>query len=112
MSEIANPNSTSNTESQKNVPGAWTFFTNHAHVMILLAKSPDIVLREVAMKVGITERAVQKIVSDLEETGFIQKEKQGRSNRYQLNLDKPLRHPIESHKTVKELIALINSRPD
>lgn len=89
--------------------GTWTIFTNHAHVMILLAQSPEMVLREVALKVGITERAVQKIVADLEETGFIQKEKVGRSNHYKLILDKPLRHPIESHKTVKEVITLINS---
>ena len=87
----------------------WTFFTNHAHVMIVLADQPDMVLREVALKVGITERAVQKIVADLEKTGFIIKEKKGRSNYYKLILDKPLRHPIESHKTVETVIALINS---
>ncbi len=88
----------------------WTFFTNHAHVMVLLSQYSDMVLREVALKVGITERAVQKIVADLEETGFIIKEKIGRSNHYKLILDKPLRHPIEAHKKVKEVINLITSR--
>ncbi len=87
----------------------WTIFTNHAHVMVLLSQNPDMVLREVALKIGITERAVQKIISDLEVTGFIVKEKVGRSNHYKLVLDKPLRHPIEAHKKVKEVIHLITS---
>jgi predicted transcriptional regulator len=87
----------------------WTVFTNHAHVMILLSQDPNMVLREVALKIGITERAVQKIVADLQESGFIIKEKLGRSNHYKLIFDKPLRHPIEAHKKVKEVIQLINS---
>ncbi len=95
--------------TSKKTDGAWTFFTNHGHVMILLAKYPEMILREVANKVGITERAVQKIVADLEDTGFIKKEKVGRSNHYIPILNKPLRHPIESHKTVQEVIHLINS---
>ena len=109
MPQKKNTKNHSKSELQKSSPGTWTIFTNHAHVMILLAQFPDIVLREVAIKVGITERAVQKIVADLEDTGFIKKEKVGRSNHYKLILDKPLRHPIEAHKTVKEVISLINS---
>lgn len=59
----------------------WTFLTNHAHVLAVLYSDPQIVLRQVAIAVGITERAVQRIVQDLEEGGFIQREKVGRQNR-------------------------------
>jgi len=101
------------TDSNADIPTdsskSWTVFTNHAHVMILLSQDPKMVLREVALKIGITERAVQKIVADLQESGFIVKEKKGRANHYKLIFDKPLRHPIEAHKKVKEVIELINS---
>lgn len=65
------------------------------------------VLREVALRVGITERAVQRIISDLEEGGFIEREKVGRQNRYSLQTDEFLRHPIERHRTIGDLIDLI-----
>ncbi|MEY4393592.1 MAG: hypothetical protein RL595_841 [Planctomycetota bacterium] len=86
---------------------SWTFLSNHAHVLILLAKEPEILLKDVATLVGITERAVQKIVADLEEGGFLEKEKFGRCNRYSVNMKKPLRHPLESHKPVGDLIKII-----
>jgi hypothetical protein len=86
----------------------WTFLTNHAHVLVLLARTPSLVLREVALQVGITERAVQRIIADLEAGGIIEREKIGRRNRYQIRDVQPLRHPIESHRTVRELLALIN----
>ena len=85
----------------------WTFLTNHAHVLICIARNPDAVLRDVAKQVGITERAVQRIVTDLEESGYIQRFKEGRQNRYQLTLTKPLRHPIESNCHVSEFVNLI-----
>jgi predicted ArsR family transcriptional regulator len=70
------------------------------------------VLREVALRVGITERAVQRIIADLEEGGFVEREKVGRQNHYRLITDRPLRHPVESHCTVGDLIALVTrSRP-
>jgi predicted transcriptional regulator len=86
---------------------SWTFLTNHAHVLIVLYAEPGQVLREVANRVGITERAVQRIVQDLEEEGFIRREKVGRRNQYEVLLDKPLRHPIESHRRIGDLITLI-----
>src|SRR5262249_1024358 len=86
----------------------WTFLTNHAHVLILLPRSPSLVLREVALQVGITERAVQRIIADLEAGGIVVREKIGRQNRYRIRGDQPLRHPIESHRTIGELLALIN----
>ncbi len=85
----------------------WTFLTNHAHVIILLAKNPNLVLREVAVQIGITERAVQRIIADLEEEGFIIREKIGRQNQYRVATDLPLRHPIESHRRIGDLVALI-----
>jgi len=85
----------------------WTFLTNHAHVLVLLHEHPAIVLRQVAARVGITERAVQRIVADLEEGGYIAREKVGRSNRYRVLDRLPLRHPIEAHRTIGDLLDLI-----
>jgi predicted ArsR family transcriptional regulator len=83
--------------------------TNHSHVLVLLSRNPSMVLREVALQVGITERAVQRIIADLEAGGVIQREKVGRQNHYQIQAHQPLRHPIESHRTIGELLALLNS---
>ena len=87
----------------------WTFLTNHSHVLVLLWRNPSLVLREVALQVGITERAVQRIIADLEAEGFIEREKVGRQNHYHIRINQPLRHPIESHRTIGELLALTNS---
>jgi DNA-binding MarR family transcriptional regulator len=86
----------------------WTFLTNHAHVLIALHAEPDLVLREVANRVGITERAVQRIVQDLEEEGFLRRERIGRKNHYQVLTDKALRHPIEAHRQIGDLLKLIS----
>lgn len=83
----------------------WTFLTNHSHVLICLAKDPFMRLRDVAERVGITERAVQRIVGDLEAAGAVKREREGRRNRYTLNLSKNLRHPVEAHCTLGELLA-------
>ena len=88
----------------------WTFLSNHAHVLVCLALDPDARLRDVALSVGITERAVQKIVSDLEQAGVIVRERAGRRNSYRLNLEVPLRHALESHKTVGTLLSLVLDR--
>ncbi len=85
----------------------WTFLTNHSHVLITLYANPDLVLREVASRVGITERGVQRIVQDLEDEGFIRREKVGRKNHYQLLVEQPLRHPIEAHRTIGDLLKLV-----
>lgn len=87
----------------------WTFLTNHTHVLVLLSRNPSIVLREVAVQVKITERAVQRIIADLESGGFIEREKIGRQNHYRIRANQPLRHVIESHRTIGDLLALINS---
>ena len=85
----------------------WTFLTNHAHVMIILHNEPDLVLREVALRVGITERAVQRITQDLEAEGFILRQRIGRKNHYQVMTNLPLRHPIEAHRTLGDLLAAL-----
>lgn len=91
-------------------PHRWTFLTNHAHVLIQLHAEPSLVLREVASKVGITERAVQRIVHELEEEGFLERERVGRCNQYRVLEDNRLRHPIESHCKISDLLTLVNER--
>jgi DNA-binding MarR family transcriptional regulator len=96
--------------AQDDLHHPWTFLTNHAHVLILLAREGALVLREVAQRVGITERAVQRIIRDLELGGYLQRERVGRKNTYKINPRKPLRHPIENHRTIGDLLALIEQR--
>jgi DNA-binding MarR family transcriptional regulator len=86
----------------------WTFLSNHGHVLVCLATSPECRLRDVAQRVGITERAVQKIICDLESAGAIERSRQGRRNAYVLHLDVPLRHPLESHRTIGSLVDLVS----
>ena len=93
--------------SGEDVGHRWTFLTNHAHVLIVLNSDPGMVLRRVALRVGITERAVQRIIHDLEENGFIRREKVGRQNHYEVMTEQPLRHPIEAHRTIGDLLQLI-----
>jgi len=85
----------------------WTFLTNHAHVLLCIARDPEARMREVAALVGITERAVQRIVADLEEGGYVERTKLGRRNRYKVRGDLPLRHPIERHERVAALLDLV-----
>lgn len=82
----------------------WTFLTNHTHVLVCLASDPDIRLRDVAQRIGITERAVQKIVADLERAGVLERHRDGRRNRYTIRLETRLRHPLEAHCQVGDLI--------
>ncbi|MDB5347308.1 MAG: hypothetical protein JWP89_5685 [Schlesneria sp.] len=90
-------------------PGShWTFLTNHLHVLILLSRNPSVVLRNVALQVKITERAVQRIIADLEAGGYIEREKVGRQNHYRIRVDQPLRHTIGSHLRIGDLLTLIN----
>ncbi|MBD3394106.1 MAG: MarR family transcriptional regulator [Chitinivibrionales bacterium] len=96
------------TSSEHNV-SHWTFLTNHAHVLLCIAKNPDFRLRDIADVVGITERAVHRIVTDLTEAGFIDVKRDGRCNVYVMHPEKNLRHPVESHRQVADLIRLIEN---
>jgi DNA-binding transcriptional ArsR family regulator len=88
--------------------GRWTFLTNHAHVLLLLARNPSMVLREVATLVKITERAVQRIIADLEGEGFIEREKVGRQNHYRIISGRKLKHAVEGHRTIGDLLRIID----
>jgi len=94
------------------VKRAWTFLSNHGHVLVCLAQDADARLRDVAAAVGITERAVQKIVTDLEAAGIVVRERAGRRNHYRLHTDQPLRHPIEAHRTVGALLTMVLERAE
>ena len=90
-------------------PGArWTFLTNHSHVLILISRNPSAVLRQVAIQVGITERAVQRIIADLEEAGILEREKVGRQNHSRIIADQSLRHSVEAHRTIADLLSLMD----
>lgn len=84
--------------------GTWTFFTNHAHILFCLAADPDLRIRDLAYRVGITERAAQRIVSELADDGYLAVERVGRRNRYRVRTDERLRHAIESHRSVGDLV--------
>lgn len=90
------------------VPGSddatWTFLTNHGHVLVCIATNPDVRISEIADQVGIGERATQGIVSDLVSAGYLTRTKVGRRNRYAVNPDLPLRHPLERDHQIGELL--------
>lgn len=96
--------------SEASRSGGWTFLSNHTHVLLCIYQNPDVRLRDISAMVGITERAAQSIVADLEESGYLRRERVGRRNRYDLMPDVALRHPLESHHTVGELLRLL-ARP-
>ena len=83
----------------------WTFLTNHAHVLLCVAENPNVRLRDVAAQVGITERAAQRIVTELEDAGYLEREREGRRNIYRLNTGMPLRHPLDRSHRIGELLA-------
>lgn len=83
---------------------SWTFLTNHAHVLLSLAADEPLTARELGSRVGITERAVQEILADLTRDGYLTKTRQGRRNVYTVDRRGRLRHPLEAHHTIGELI--------
>ncbi len=85
----------------------WTFLTNHAHVLLCLARDPEARMRDVADAVGITERAAQRIVADLEEGGYLTRTRDGRRNRYEIHPDVPLRHPVERDHDIGEILEVL-----
>lgn len=83
---------------------SWTFLTNHAHVLICLSRDPDLRLRDLADAVGITERAVHRIISELSAEGYVVITKEGRRNHYQVIKHMPMRHPVEAGASVADLV--------
>lgn len=86
----------------------WTFLTNHARVLLCLANEPDLRLREVAEQIGITERAVQRIVTDLEDAGIVTRTREGRRNTYTIDEGVSLRHSRDAHATVGDLLNMMH----
>jgi len=93
--------------NEENSP-SWTFLSNHTHVLVCLSRHPDLRLRDIADMVGITERAVFAIVNDLEDGGYLKKIREGRRNRYQLNVKGKLRHPLEQGKKIGDILKLLS----
>jgi predicted transcriptional regulator len=84
----------------------WTFLSNHGHVLVAIHEQPDARLRDIASRVGISERAVQLIVHDLEQEGYVVKERSGRRNRYTVTKGLHLRHPAERESSIDDLLAI------
>ena len=91
-------------EQQKS---GWTFLTNHCHVLVCLDRDPHMRLREIARLVGITERAVHRLIVELEEAGVLNKSRDGRRNHYEVNYGAPLRHPLEANRTLGDLLKAV-----
>jgi hypothetical protein len=92
--------------------GGWTFLTNHGHVLVCIATDPEVRGRDIAARVGITERAAQTIITDLVSEGYVTRTRVGRRNRYRVNPDSPLRHPCEQPHSIGELLRLVAPRYD
>ena len=91
----------------ENGNGTWRFLSNHAQVLICIMRDPNARLRDVAPVVGITERAVQRIVADLVASGHIEIERVGRRNHYVVNRDVAMRHPAQTDHEIGELLDLL-----
>ncbi|MER3495880.1 MAG: AsnC family transcriptional regulator [Armatimonadota bacterium] len=96
--------------NERTIP-SWTFLTNHTHLLVCLARDSEARLRDVALAIGITERAAQRIVAELEAANVLERIRVGRRNRYRLNLEIQLRHPLEAGCTVGDLLHLVAEPP-
>lgn len=90
--------------------GTWTFLTNHAHVLICIAQDPSSRVRDLAARVGITERATHRIIAELRDAGYLTNDtndRDGRRNRYTVNGDLPMRHSVEGHCDIRDLLETV-----
>jgi DNA-binding MarR family transcriptional regulator len=85
----------------------WDFLTNHAHVLVCVARDPGIRLRDIATAIGITERAAHRILSELVDEGYVVRERQGRRNHYQVKSKLPLPHPLAEEREVGDLLEVL-----
>jgi DNA-binding MarR family transcriptional regulator len=90
----------------------WSFFSNHAWVIILLAREPNQPLRSVAQKIGITERAIQRIVADLEAEGYLTREKKGRQNTYVIHREQRVGHALLADMDLGGMLDLFKEVPN
>ncbi len=89
---------------------AWTFLTNHGHVLVFLYRNPGARVRDVAEAVGITERAAHNILAELEADGYVTRSKIGRRNQYVIHPEQTFRHPAEATRPVGELLHIFDPR--
>jgi DNA-binding transcriptional ArsR family regulator len=99
--------STIATQNSHPTASRWDFLTNHAHVLVCVARDPGIRLRDIATAVGITERAAHRILSELVDEGYVVRERQGRRNNYQVKTKLPLRHPLAEEREVGDLLEVL-----
>ena len=90
-------------------PKNWTFLTNHAQVLLCVAATPDIRLRDVAEHVGITERSTQRILSELVEAGYVIATREGRRNRYTVDRDHAMRHAAQRGHEIGALLEALSA---
>jgi len=88
-------------------PPRWDFLTNHAHVLVCVARDPGIRLRDIAAAIGITERAAHRIVSELVDEGYLVRNRQGRRNHYEVKTKLPLPHPLAEELEVGDLLEVL-----
>lgn len=86
----------------------WTFLTNHSQVLLCIARNRKTTAKEIAAAVGITERAVQRLIRDLEEAGYISRIRDGRQNAYEIHPERPMRHPAQNGHVIRELIDVLS----
>jgi len=102
------PENHMSTSSESTNTSHWTFLTNHFHVIVCLSREPDLRIRDLAELIGITQRAIQRILAELVEDKVLRVKKEGRRNIYTVNTRKKLRHPLESKKTIGELLEILS----
>lgn len=90
---------------------SWRFLSNHAQVLLRLHRDPDARFRDIAQTVGITERAAQRIVADLIESGYVESQRVGRRNHYRVNEEVAMRHPAQDGHAIGELLELLQPEP-
>lgn len=90
---------------------SWTFLSNHAHILVLVCREPDLRMRDIADRVNITERAVVRIIHDLVAEGYLSVTKEGRRNHYDPNLGATLRHPLEAGVTIDQFLSAFGEEP-
>jgi predicted transcriptional regulator len=95
------------TKGQPTNTSSWTFMTNHTHILVCLVRDPIMTVRNLALAVGITERSVQRILTELENAGVVARSREGRRNRYDVNEDFQLRHPLEAQQSLKQLLKIL-----
>lgn len=101
----------SDMESSAVAPPSWTFLTNHGHVLVAVARSPDALVSDIAGRVGISTRATLTILNDLEEAGYLTRQRVGRRNHYRVARHRPFRHPATAGHDVDELLSIFAPDP-